>query len=1324
MPSSPGPRLRPITWGPTSGSARLPTAPGTGSLRRGTPFREAVEKEPETSVATGLTRDRWLLPLFQELGYGRLPRSTAIEIENKTYAISHTWHHSPIHLLGCRIDLDRRQRGVAGAATSSPHGLVQEFLNRASDHLWGFVTNGYRLRVLRDHHSLTRQAYVEFDLQAIMDGEQYSEFLLLWLICHQSRVEADKPEECWLETWVNTSRDEGVRALDKLRDGVEKAIESFGTGFLAHRANTRLRDALESGELDRQEYYRQILRLVYRMIFLFVAEERDALLDPNATEEARERYRCFYATRRLHDLADKRRGTLHGDLWRGLALVMQRLDDGYPALGLPALGSFLWGPTACPRLMEAECGNEYVLTAVRHLSHIQEGKTRYPVNWRNVGADELGSIYESLLERHPRLQPDAATFELETAAGHERKTTGSYYTPTSLVDCLLDSTLDPVLDEACGKPNPEAAVLNLRVCDPACGSGHFLVAAARRIARRLASVRSGDDEPSPRDVQEALRDVVGCCIYGVDLNTMAVELCKVSLWMEAIEPGKPLSFLDSHIQCGNALLGATPALMARGIPDDAFKQIEGDDKKVAGDLKKQNKKERKAIAAGQETMFALFDSATSKDAAAIAEKTRAIEDEADDDITALRTKEERWENLSRSPEFKDAWFRADSWCAAFVWPKQPGDRASAAITDERWRQIARDTSTAQPATRKIVRGLSRQHHFFHWHLAFPAVFGRASREPSDEDTTGWTGGFDAVIGNPPWEKVKLQEREFFAERAPAIATAKTAAARRKAIEALSETDPTLRDAFLASKREAEAVALLVSTTGRFPRAASGDTNTYPLFLELAETAIANSGRAGLIVKTGIIGDYSMRHFFRHLVESNRIVSAFDFSNRRGLFPGVVANERFTLLTLRGSATTAAPFVVSILNESTDSLRDPDRVWAMTLDDLALINPNTRTCPLFQSRRDADLVRAIYRNNAVLEDENDGAVNRWAAEYYTMLHMTNDSGLFEDKEALERTLGLPARRFWNGDSQSEYVAVLEGKLFNLFDHRYGDFDGIARQKRFGVKAEPNHANGEAKRDPSYEPLSRYWIPSSEARARYTEKLGFVPPGVLAFRDVCRTHTDLRTVRAAVCPPLAAGNKAPMLIFPGTAVGEHSMRTLLLTSVLASLPFDYVARQKFSGGSLNKFILIQLPVVDLEQLRSPLWKGLTEGWFIKRAMELAYTSHSLRGFAKACGFDCPPFAWDDQRRQVLQCELDAAMFHLFGVARDDVIYILGCFPILERRDRAEYGDYRTMLLVLDVFDRLQRAIDGEEPYQTHLDPPPADSLVAHTESTRPTRLREGT
>ena len=720
-------------------------------------------REHAASPATGPTRERWLLPLFQELGYGRLPRGQPIHIEQKTFAISHTWHYSPVHLLGCGVDLDRRQAGVAGAAKASPHGLVQDFLNRSERHLWGFVSNGLQLRLLRDHRSLTRQAYIEFDLQAMMRGEQFSDFLLLWVLCHQSRVEAERPSECWLERWFTASRDQGVRALDKLRGGVQQAIEAFGSGFLANAANDPLQSALASGDLDAREYYRQLLRLVYRLIFLFVAEERDVLLDPAATDVEANRYRQFYAVHRLRVLADRRRGGPHGDLWHGLRLVMSKLDDGCPELALPALGSALWSPRACAALVSAECSNTHVLDAVRHLSTIHEQGILYPVNWRAIGADELGSIYESLLELHPRLSREAGTFRLDTEAGHERKTTGSYYTPAPLVDCLLDSALDPVLLEAARSSNPERAILALRICDPACGSGHFLVAAARRIAKRLAAIRVGEDEPSPRDVQHALRDVVGRCLFGVDINPMAVELCKVSLWLEAIEPGRPLSFLDSHIRCGNALLGATPAVMARGMPDIAFTAIEGDDKSVATDLKKRNKKERAILASGQRTMHATFEAPTARDIAAITERMLAVDNEGDDDIGALRAKERRWEDLARSGEFNDLWFRANAWCASFVWPKQPGELADAAITAARWRDISSDTSTTPVVTRQTVRELSRQHGFFHWHLAFPTVFGtetmNAQAEPGEP--TGWNRGFDVVFGNPPWDTLSPDVKEFF-----------------------------------------------------------------------------------------------------------------------------------------------------------------------------------------------------------------------------------------------------------------------------------------------------------------------------------------------------------------------------------------------------------------------------------------------------------------------------------------------------------------------------------------------------------------------------------
>src|SRR5947208_3942751 len=305
-------------------------------------FKAAQEKLPEKDMGTTLTRERWLLPLFTELGYGRLLTAKAIEVNGKSYAISHGWQHTPIHLVSFRVDLDQYSRsasGSSGSARNSPHSLVQELLNRSEEHLWGIVSNGLRLRVLRNNASLTRQAYVEFDLEAMMNGEVYADFALLWLLCHQSRVEAERPAECWLEKWSRTALEQGTRALDQLRNGVEKAITALGGGFLAHPANSALREKLRSGELGAQDYYRQVLRLVYRLIVLFVAEDREILFHPAAGEIERERYSAYYSTARLRRLAEQRVGTRHADLFAGLRLVMEALgrDNGCRELGLPAL---------------------------------------------------------------------------------------------------------------------------------------------------------------------------------------------------------------------------------------------------------------------------------------------------------------------------------------------------------------------------------------------------------------------------------------------------------------------------------------------------------------------------------------------------------------------------------------------------------------------------------------------------------------------------------------------------------------------------------------------------------------------------------------------------------------------------------------------------------------------------------------------------------------------------------------------------------------------------------------------------------------------------
>ncbi len=1267
-----------------------------------TGFKAARGALPEADPGTTLTRSRWLLPLFQELGYGRLPATKAIEIGGASFPVSHAWQNTPIHLLGFRADLDRKQAGLAGAARSSPHSLVQVLLNRSDDHLWGFVSNGLVLRILRDNVSLSRQAYVEFDLESMMEGELFSDFCLLWLLCHQSRVEAPKASDCWLEKWTRAAADEGRRALDGLRDGVEKAIGVLGHGFLEHSPSHSLLEALRSGALAKDDYYRHLLRVVYRLLFLLVAEDRGLLLDPKAGLEQRKRYERFYSLARLRRLAASRRGSRHVDLWRGLRLVMTALgsDGGGPSLALPPLGGFLFSNDAIGLLATADVSNASLLAALRCIALTEDDGRLRAVDFKNLGAEELGSVYESLLELHPLLDTGTGTFELKSAAGSERKTTGSYYTPTSLIECLLDSALDPVVEAAASKPNPEAALLALKICDPACGSGHFLIAAAHRLSRRIASVRTGEEEPDPASTRTALRDVIGRCLYGVDINPMAAELCRVALWIEALEPGKPLTFLDHHIQVGNSLLGATPALLAKGIPDEAFDPIEGDDRKACSAWKKQNKRER-----GQMRLSEALAEPW-EDARHLSAERASLDAVPDDSLKAVRDKEARWNRLRKSDEYLRARFHADAWCAAFVWKKTSDPDVPPPVTEETFRRVAAGPGSVPRSVRTGVGRLADAYGFFHWHLAFPEVFlVPTSGEGAENEGNGWSGGFDVILGNPPWERVKLEEQEFFAARDPEVAKAPTAVERTRRIADLLDTDPALHKDFLEARRLAEGASQLLRETGRFPLCGRGDVNTYAVFAELARQLIGFKGRAGIIVPSGIATDDTTKFYFQDVVGNRILSSLYDFQASPGLF-GEIGHARFKfcLLTLAGPAAAQSEDAdFSFFLRSTDEMKDPERHFRLSPQEVKLLNPNTGTCPVFRSRRDAEITKRIYHLVPVLIDESRAgeAGNPWGVSFMSMFHMSNDSGHFRSAKKLESEgWRLRGNVFLRG--QERFLPLYEAKMVHHYDHRFGDY---------GMKAASSESTAlpevpiDRLQDPTYTLLPRYWVPESEVESRLRGRWDH--PWLLGWRDICR-NTDERTVIGSVIPRVGVGNQFPLMGL------NHAGSAAFLNANLASFVLDFAARQKVGGTHLNYFVCNQLPVLPptAHEARSPWDLAATVAdWLHPRVLELLYTARDLVGLAKDLGHDGPPFRWDGARRHHLRCEIDAAFFHLYGIPRPDVDYILDTFPIVRRNDEKKYGDYRTKLVILDLYDRLQRAIDTGKHYQTLLDPPPGDPRCCH-------------
>lgn len=1291
-------------------------------------FRNALKNLSVGEAGTGLTNDKWSVPLLRELSFGLLPASAAPEIGGKTYAINRFFGATAIHLVGCGVDLDRRTPGVKGAALANPHGLVQDFLNRSPTHQWAILSNGLQLRILRDSQAISRQSYLEFDLEAMFDGEVFSDFVLLWLMAHATRFaarEGDPPESCWLERWTRLAEEQGTRALGDLRAGVEKALQALGQGFVGQPKNTTLRDALRTGQLTPQDLHGQLLRIVYRLIFLFVAEDRTlegvpllhAPDNAEAARIARERYEAHYSAGRLRDLAGDIRGSRHGDLWWQLNIVVGALsgDKRFEAvrdqLALPVLGSFLWSPDSTAALNApslavsggTELANADLLDAIRNLAFTRQNRSLRPVDYKNLGAEELGGVYESLLALTPQVSGDGAKFTFAEFAGNERKTSGSYYTPDSLVQCLLESVLDPMVDEAIkGKSGAEAekAILALKVCDPAVGSGHFLVGAAHRLARHLARIRAaaqGEGEPSPTFYQHSLRDVIGRCLYGVDINPMAAELCRVSLWLEALEPGKPLSFLDHHIRVGNSLLGTTPPLIAGGLPDDAFTAIEGDERPVCAQLKRRNKAEREGF--DQRDLLGEAEQGVAADLAAIATEARTLDSTPDDTIDAVQRKASQFRRLVVSPEYKHAQQVADAWCAAFLWPKTVATLASV-VTSGAIQRLGIDPNALSPAQIAEVGRFSTQYQFFHWHLAFPEVFAK--------------GGFDCVLGNPPWDQMQFREQEFFATRAPDIARAPTEARRKQMISSLLATDPELFKDYQGEQRRNEGDRHFALSSGRYPYGARGRVNTYLLFIELSSQVAARF--IGMIVPSGVVTDESGRLLFANLLEQGRIRRLWDFENRALLFPDVDSRARFALYTIGPSSLVSPDFCFG-LHQASDAT-EPSRHFQLTASDFRAINPNTLTCPSFSGQQVATLVLAIHRRLEVvkLESTDRLTADGWGiATKPGLLNMAADSALFQS----------------DGSSDKD-LPVYEGKMFTFYDHRFADVvisaTALLRQGQSEELSSDDHL------DPHRTAHPRYWVPATEIRARVAGQWdrGWIP----GWKEIT-SPTNARTLVPAVLPLAGIGHKIPVFL------PQESCRnaTYALVANFASYVCDFVCRSKLNGTSLTPFTFKQLPVLAPDEYSSLARWSTTNSlgqWILPRVLELTYTAWDLEPFAGDCGFAGAPFRWDEARRFLIQAELDAAFFHLylssdadgdwqrseseseenmkglkasFLKPREAVSYIMDTFPIVQKKDIQTHGDYRTKLQILEIYDRMAEAMKTGVPYKTVLNPPPADLRCCH-------------
>ena len=1171
--------------------------------------------------------------------------------------------------------LDRRSASLSSDRPRSPAFALQDYLNEHDEALWGIATNGTLIRLMRDNASLTRPAYIEADLAQMFANEDAASFGLLWLLIHRSRFggEGTPATDCPLERWRESGSKEGEVARDRLAGQVQTALKLLGSGFL--EANPELSDKLKSGETNLTEWFNELLRLVYRLIFLMVAEDRNLLHPEKAPAEARKLYAEGYSLSLLRAQCYRAASwDRHHDRYEGIKIVFRALGRGEDVLALPALGG-LFSDDRLPNLETARLRNRAFMEALYRLSWLADKNGMVPVNWRAMETEELGSVYESLLELQPQLGDDGKTllFASEAAEqkGNQRKTTGSYYTPDSLVQALLDTALDPVLDKTEAEADdPAKALLKLSVIDPACGSGHFLLAAARRIATRLARIRA-DGTPSLADFRHALRDVARSCLHGVDRNPMAVELTKVALWIETVDPGLPLGFFDAQIRCGDALLGVFDLkVLQDGIPDAAYKPLTGDDKDTAKYYLQANR----AAKAGQGG----FDFGTGQVAMPemkpLALDFSGFRDLPEDTVEQIGAKAARFKELRKGEAFVRATAAANLYVAAFLLPKVGGAPAGASArtvptTEELW--LALNHGKIRLAMMDAPKA-ARRARAFHWPLEFPDVMQR--------------GGFDVVLGNPPWEVMQLSEKEYFASKHPEIA-ALAGAARKRAIVSLKNEHPAAYAEFESALRQSEAGNEFARASGRFDLTARGKVNTYALFAEhfanLART------RAGVIVPTGIATDASTAPFFAALVKDKRLAKLVDFENRAGLFPAVHSAMKFSLLTL-GRDEPLAVFTFFLTDPS--QLLEPERNFTMSAEEIALINPNSGTAPVFRARYDAELTAKIYGAAPVLIREgNDKHGNLWGLEFRQgLFNMTSDSDFFRTATQLQAEGLVRDGMDWvhsgSGPNPTRYIPLYEAKMISFFDHRFAGY--AARGDDRGYRVLPETTLDEHQK-PSFEVEPFYWVAKTEFEGRLSGRTKL--EWLLGWKDVTAA-TNERTAIFSVIPRVAVGHTLPLMF------STVSMNRLTgLYANLNSIVTDYTARNSVAGLHLTYGYLKQFPVFSPDFYTEPRLAFITP-----KVLELTYTSHSLAPFARDLGHDGPPFAWDEDRRALLRADLDAFYARAYGLTRDELRYILDpadvkgsdypseSFRVLKEKEIRQHGEYRTRRLVLAAWDRMN--VDG--------------------------------
>ena len=1174
-----------------------------------------------------------------------------------------------------RRPLDRRSARLG--EESAPSSQMVNFLRRVDDVSegnlrWGILSNGARWRLYWAGARSASEQFFELDLEAVlaMPGALRHHWLkVFWLVFRRDGFLVDAVDGT---TFHQRAIEGGQFYQERVANNLSKvAFEDVFPDLVRGLAGAE-------PETPLSEVRHAALVLLYRLLFVLYAEDRGLL-------PAREKRYDDYAFRN-QVRSDVRRRKDEGDtfstsqarFWYAFDELCRAIDNGDPSIGLPPYDGGLFDREMTPMLSRVRIDDALMANVVDALSFEQTDQGRRYINYRDLGVQQLGSIYERLLEREVALDNKDIIVGLNVFA---RKDSGSYYTPDTLVDLIVRETVGPLADAhmnkfvanaegAANEPqcgvdhagqlrrfDPASAILTLKVCDPAMGSGHFLVNLVDYLADRViesmaeaealvedylsplseqideirqtiernADQHGWDFDRAQLDDRHIIRRLVlKRCIYGVDKNPMAVELAKVSLWLHTFTVGAPLSFLDHHLRCGDSLFGAWVSTAA----------------------------ER------EEINSSLLISESFHQAVEAATRMQLIERLTDVEIDDAHRSAEIFDEVLRMTAPLDGFL---SLLHAFDWLNVK--KKDVAEVYKAWLlgaygdpiEIAHNglqvAEKPNPPILHAAVALAKRERFFNWQIGFPGVW-------SEWESTQLVGGFDAVIGNPPWDRMKLQQVEWFAARRPEIAMASRAADRKRMIAALTEAEDPLAEDFRLASEQAEAAKRVARSSGNYPLLATGDINLYQLFVERAMTLVKPNGMVGLLVPSGIASDKTKSAFFKSVATEGRLQALYDFENRKVFFPDVHSAFRFCVFVASRSPLAEAAKCAFYLH-AVSEIVDPDRCISLTSADFARVNPNTGAAPSFRSRRDAELTTTVYKRLPLLEDRSSDKTNKtWPVQYERMLDLTNHSHLFRTRSELEQREGawpIGGRRF---DSPSgEWVPLYEGKMVQAYDHRAASI--VINPNNVHRPAQTSAATQEQHKDPTWSPDPRFWVPRDSTSSSDA-------PYLLGFKDVTAA-TNSRTMIAAMIPPYGAANSFPLLNADDSGYLPAASASLLLAN-LNAIPFDFMVRQKLHGQTLNLYIVEQLPVVPVEQHERVSFGPKTAAEIIREAvLELTYTAHDMAAFARDLGYvdddgnALPPYVWDDERRLQLRAKLDAVYFCLYGITdRDDIRYIYSTFP----------------------------------------------------------------